>query len=346
MSGFRVLCRQRRLPSNDVLTTTSLSVVAAVPRKSWSLLSAHYLTRSRNYFPWSTAFGGQTPCYSTVPTAMTPPPIPDSLIATGTATANPTSAIVNVVYAMQYPVKAEPKPALTTNAKIGVGAGAGGAALVFGILIWLLIWKHRAHKRDKDALKSLSGMGSTRQSVAASSAVGGVQEWRKNVPASPNGSRFYEGLETIPEPQPTLPNVGMAQYPADWRPGQRTISPPLPGTFVHNGIPSPPIPEGYSEADSQQTMVDRRYSNNNTPGVGSDGGYSTANRSELQSGEYPFPRQELQGVPEEQHGWAQGSGQSGYQNGVGEPWRPQQAVPGQQTRYYEAPAGRMTPRVG
>ena len=242
---------------------------------------------------------------------------------------------------MQYPVKAA-KPALATNAKIGIGAGAGGAALVFGVLIWLLIWKHRAHKRDKAALESLSGIGSTRQSVAASSAVGGVKEWRKTVPASPAGiqSRFQDGLE----PMPTLPNVGITQYEADWRPGQRTVSPPIPAPYVHQSIPSPPVPEGYSEVDSQHAITDRRYLNNNTPGVASDGGYSSGNRSEL-SGEYPFPRQELQGVPEEQHSWTHRHDQGAYQETMqSQPWSAQPGI-GDRTRYYEAPAGRMTPRM-
>ncbi|KAF2263703.1 hypothetical protein CC78DRAFT_568770 [Lojkania enalia] len=278
-----------------------------------------------NYFPWSTAFGGQTPCYSTLPVVSTPPLIPNSLLdnATTTAAAKPTSAIVNVVYAMQYPVQT-PKQGMSTNAKIGIGAGAGGAALIFGVLTALLIWKHRAHKRDKAALESLSGFGpgmsSTRASHVGGSQVGtGVREWRSNVPPPPVSGPFHEGgLE------PTLPNVPVpATYAADWRPGQRTMSPPYAPR-------SPSIPEGYSEVDSQQGMlaVERRYSNNNTPGLGSDGGYSTGNRSELQSGEYPFPRQELQGVPEGQ-AWEY-RGQSPQQGG------PHHLPQG----YYEAP-GRM-----
>jgi hypothetical protein len=332
-----------RRPLSGALTTISPSAMVVVLRKPATMVDIYiYLQRYRNYFPWSTAFGGQTPCYSTLPTATTPPPVPGSLGAepTSGAPSIPTSAIVNVVYAMQFPVKPAPKPALATNTKIGIGAGAGGAALVLGALIGLLIWKHKAHKRDKDTLKSLSGMGSTRQSVAASSAVGGVSEWRKNIPGSPTGGRFYEGLETIPEPQPTLPNIGMNRnsYPADWRPGQRTISPPLPGSFTHNSMPSPSIPEVYSEADSHNMLISQRYSNNTSPTVRSEGGFSSGNRSELQSGEY-FPRQELQGVPEEGQ-WVQ----HGYQDGVGEPWGGGQG--GQQVTYHEVPARGMTPRVG
>lgn len=294
----------------------------------------------RNYYPWSTLIAGQTPCYSTLSAATTPPPIAASLVDS-TNSAKPTSAIVNVVYAMQYPVKEPSKPGLAQNTKIGIGAGAGGAALVFGILIWLLLWKHRAHKRDKSALESLGvteWSTSGRQSIAASSAVGGgVKKWRQSIPVSPTSSRFHEGLE------PTLPNVSMSQnqYPGDWRPAQRAMSPPISAPYARSSIPSPPIPEGYSEADSQQGMLSSRSSYNNTPGVASDGGYSS-NRSELYSGEYPFPRNELQGVPEEQQNWT-----SVYPN-TEQHQQHLTALPPMgagEMLYHEAPTGRMTPRM-
>ncbi|KAF2792591.1 hypothetical protein K505DRAFT_307414, partial [Melanomma pulvis-pyrius CBS 109.77] len=45
-----------------------------------------------NYLLWSTAFAGQTPCYSTLLAAITPPPIPATLIRRAeTTSAKPTS---------------------------------------------------------------------------------------------------------------------------------------------------------------------------------------------------------------------------------------------------------------
>ena len=38
-------------------------------------------------------------------------------------TSKPTLAIVNIAYAMQFPVVPPPKPALETDAKIGIGVG-------------------------------------------------------------------------------------------------------------------------------------------------------------------------------------------------------------------------------
>lgn len=261
---------------------------------------------------------------------MTPPPIPENLQATGDAAGKPTSAIINVVYAMSYPVQ-PPKQGLATGAKIGIGVGGGVVAAVLGMLLWLLMWKHRAHKRDKAALESLSGFGpglsSTRQSLAASNAAStnaGVTHWRDSViPQPPAQGRFSEGLE------PTLPNV--APYPADWRPGQRTVSPPIPARYSST---TPSIPEGYSEIDSQQGMISRH---SNTPGVGSDGGYNS-NRSELQGEEYPFPRHELQGVPEGQAWNGQQMSQVHVQGQ--HPWAGQFGGPGQ-GRYSEAPGAAM-----
>ncbi|KAH7077795.1 hypothetical protein BKA63DRAFT_272211 [Paraphoma chrysanthemicola] len=306
-----------------------------------------------NYFPWTTALGGQTPCYSTLASAMTPPPISANIPSNPST---PTSAIVNVVYAMQYPLVAPtpvPKSGLQTSAKIGIGAGAGVAALIFGLLTFLLLRKHRAHKKDKAALDQMSGIGSTRQSVASNS-YGGVKAWQKKVAVSEVSS----GLEPVPEQEPTLPNVAVPQpqYPAEWRPGQRTVSPPVPvphpGYYQRSSLPSPPIPEHgvygekvYSEMGSDGGFTDGRAARselsgeythrqgNASPTVwGEEVGGGNGRRSEL-SGEYQVSRPDLQ---------------SQYQGGYGDSaqgeW--QHVGVAQPVRYYEAPAGRAMPRVG
>jgi hypothetical protein len=242
--------------------------------------------------------------------ATTPPPISAGVAADSS---KPTSAIVNVIYAAQYPLKSVPASGgLATGTKIGIGVGAGAVALLFGILALFIIRQHRAHKRVKTALEEMSGIGSTRQSVVGSSAFGGVKDWQKNV--SPEVS---SGLEPVQEPSlpqvvsPPLPYVSDAQH----RPGhRRTMSPPISysGYYSRSSIPSPPIPEGYSEGGSETG-----YSNNRV-----SGGYMAGNRSELHSGEYEIQRQELQG------------GYGAWQH-QGEP----------QVTYYEVPTGRMTPGV-
>ena len=247
-----------------------------------------WLTIRRNYLLWSTTFGDQTPCYSTLLNPLTPPPIPDSItsaIASSATSQKPISAIVNVVYAMQYPVKPPPKAGLAPSAKIGIGAGAGGAALLFGLLISLLIWKHRAHKRDRAALESLSGSGpglsSARQSTVTAAATTrsrysapsqDVTQWRQDV---------------LPEvaPQP------VRQYPADWTPSSASGSPPLLGgrngfvqqqqqqqqAGLETRFPSPPVPGPYP---SQVELQGRPF--------------PMVSPTELQAGQ-GFQRQELQG---------------------------------------------------
>jgi len=247
---------------------------------------------------------------------------------------------------MQYPVRPPKKSGLATNAKIGIGAGAGGAALIFGLLLFLLVRKHRAHKRDRDALESLNNFGpaSIRQSVnqrssrysASNTGASMVDGWMKNAPPSITNStsRFHEsGLEV---------STGGPRHTADWTPGQQptlpNVSPPPMATMMNAPVvghmrsasdmryPSPPVDSNYAELGAQDANS-RRYSDGTTMvGAPSPGSQSPLNRSELQGGEY-FQRQELQGVPE---GRAWGPTQDQQQ------WGPQ---PGQ--RYYEAPSQRM-----
>ncbi|KAF1999847.1 hypothetical protein P154DRAFT_210264 [Amniculicola lignicola CBS 123094] len=124
-----------------------------------------------SYWPWSAAIGGQIPCYSSLAKALTPPGMPDSLvhgvddnpITTGpsmptpsstvgvssTSSPKPTSAVVNIAYAMQYSMKASPKPKMQQGTKIGIGAGVGGAALVISVLLFLLFKRFRGNKKSK-----------------------------------------------------------------------------------------------------------------------------------------------------------------------------------------------------
>lgn len=86
----------------------------ATPRKPPALpstISSHKgghreggLTKKlRNYLLWTTILGGQTPYYSTVSAFLTLPPLP-ILTTTSAISPLPTSAIINVIYAMSYPV--------------------------------------------------------------------------------------------------------------------------------------------------------------------------------------------------------------------------------------------------
>ncbi|KAH8678591.1 hypothetical protein BGZ60DRAFT_561624 [Tricladium varicosporioides] len=101
-----------------------------------------------NYQLFSTQLGGQTPCYSTVFPYLTPPPLPQPT-GSGLFAPRPTSAVVNVVYAMAYPVKTT-APGLSTAAKAGVGAGASAVGLLIFVAIAAFFW-HRKSKKQYSA---------------------------------------------------------------------------------------------------------------------------------------------------------------------------------------------------
>lgn len=87
-------------------------------------------------------------------------------------TQKPTSAIVNVIFALPYPV--QPAAAgLSTGADAGIGTGAGVAGIAIIGLSLLLVWRTRKHKKDKEALAAIQATisDSTRQSQSVMSSM-------------------------------------------------------------------------------------------------------------------------------------------------------------------------------
>lgn len=126
--------------------------------------------------------GGQVPCYSSLGNFLSPPavpvpgyetPISIQLTALATSTTSstplgkPTSAVINVIFAVQYPLSSA--QGLSTGAKVGIGVGAGVGAIAIIGLAGALIWRTRMHNKDKKALaaaqaamiSSPSGLGAT-----------------------------------------------------------------------------------------------------------------------------------------------------------------------------------------
>jgi hypothetical protein len=97
---------------------------------------------------------------------MDVPPMPDTLAnyITGTSTSTalattsqkPTSAINNIAFAMQYPVIDEPKPTLKKGAKIGIGVGVAGGAVLLGLFVWLLIRRFTARRKTQNVSQHTS----------------------------------------------------------------------------------------------------------------------------------------------------------------------------------------------
>ena len=168
---------------------------------------------------------------------MTPPPIPATLIgrAVETTSAKPTSAIVNVAYAMQYPLKPK-NSGMATGTKIGIGVGTGIGVVILAVLLLLFARKHRAHKRDR-----VSHDGSP------SSVVGGV-----------NDAHLHTGLE-VAQPTPSY---------------RRSRSMHIPHLYTRDSMPSPLVSEADSQTAMMEKRYESGnfpYSSS-SPAVGRESG--------------------------------------------------------------------------
>jgi len=158
---------------------------------------------SRSYWLWSTQLGGQIPCYSSLNKALVPPPMPGSLAnadrTTGRGSSNggiitpapssnragiigqgkPTSAVVNIAYAMQYPLAEQKETGLRGSAKIGVGVGAatGGVLvlLIIGFLLKRCLSKRKRTKTGGYEVGRQGGVGYEPAGVTVARPHGGVK---------------------------------------------------------------------------------------------------------------------------------------------------------------------------
>ncbi|KAH8648093.1 hypothetical protein BGZ60DRAFT_226620 [Tricladium varicosporioides] len=161
-----------------------------------------------NYLLFSTMLGGQTPCYSTITPYLTPPPL---VAATSTGvTAKPTQAVVNVVYAMAYPVKtATPSGGMPTAAKAGIGGGVGAVALIALLALGAFFWRKKSQKKRESTLFAQTSQGTPGQSTLNSGGFSGT-------PAS----RVSEMYQSPPPPQPAglATNSNIMGYPPGYAP--------------------------------------------------------------------------------------------------------------------------------
>jgi hypothetical protein len=131
-------------------------------------------------------------------------------------TQKPTSAIINVVFAFQYPVQPA-APGLSTGAQAGIGAGAGVAGIAIIALSILLVWRTRKHKKALAAIQA-NVPDSTGQSQSAMSSMSPhAYSTRTELQAQPTvspslGSGGYDYQISYAAPQ-TAGNTVM--YPTD-----------------------------------------------------------------------------------------------------------------------------------
>jgi hypothetical protein len=217
--------------------------MAVAPRKLPASNLPSYFANSfldRGYVLWYTPLGGQVPCFSTLSSTLSPPPIPQSLITAispTTATSSipkPISAIVNIAYAIYYPVN-PPASTLSTGTQAGIGAGAGIAGLaIVGLLAFFIIRKIR--RRDKDRNTFTSGLESTGDTTIAASPAPYIVEKDSENPVVPVGG-YYQ--QQIPQdtPQPAYQNW-QPESDQHWQTAQgvypsppASASSPPPGAF-------------------------------------------------------------------------------------------------------------------
>jgi hypothetical protein len=148
------------------------------------------------------------------------------LILSSTASQKPTSAIVNIVYAIQYPVQPT-VPGLSTGAKAGIGAGAGISGIAIVALSLLLLWRTRKHKKDKAALSAIqaTGLDSTRQSQSVMSSISPyAYSTRTELQA--------DGVNHLVQP----PGSFMPQGQGEYFPQQQMQQGPLQGYYVQQPL--------------------------------------------------------------------------------------------------------------
>ncbi|KAK0639748.1 hypothetical protein B0T16DRAFT_463392 [Cercophora newfieldiana] len=151
------------------------------------------------FYKFTSKIAYQTPCFSSLNAKITPPELTAGLAGNPTDTSLPTSAVINVAWAMGYNVSAEATPPLSKGAAIGVGVGAG----VFGIaLVGLTIWVFFRVRRNK-----------------------------KNAAVAPAAAVEHSYHDQDPK---ASPNVGVA-YPQGYSPAPPT-SPPVSPQSTGTGM--------------------------------------------------------------------------------------------------------------
>jgi hypothetical protein len=209
----------------------------------------------RGYKLWNAQLGGQVPCYSSLSSYLVPPAVPvtsQTLLSVPLTTSNnsnsntptppsmmtqkPTSAVVNVIFALQFPV--QPAAAgLSTGAEAGIGAGAGVAGIAIIGLSFLLVWRTRKHKKDKKALATIQATvsDSTRQSQSVMSSM------------SPYAYSTRTELQTnsVNHPMQTQPSVSRPQGPEGYGYQTGYVAPQPAGNTVPSSAGQPPPGEVY-----------------------------------------------------------------------------------------------------
>src|SRR3569833_3044064 len=139
-----------KLCCSDARTITTRFRECAAPSKFPFLLQGYdppqdpgKHTPSSGFWPFTRTVGGQTPCYSSLKTTARAPTLTAGLAGQPTDTSRPASAVVNIVWAMEYQVSSGGGGSgLSVGATAGIGVGAGVAGILILVLAFFL-WRSR-----------------------------------------------------------------------------------------------------------------------------------------------------------------------------------------------------------
>jgi len=203
------------------------------------------------YQLWNAAFGhgSSTPCFSVLPGRTSPPPIFElqSQAAAATAAGTPTSAVVNIVYAVHYPVKGSNGLPHSTIVAIAVGCTVG--ALLIGALIFLSLW---FMKRLKKVNTSIGNPGS--EPVSFGKAHGDLMSPQQaGLVTTDSMQQVRSDVQVYTQPDPSMPPAYQGfQTPLATAPPNAVVSTqiPQPAVPLVSQVGSPPPLEGMSDVAS------------------------------------------------------------------------------------------------
>ncbi|KAK0665825.1 hypothetical protein QBC41DRAFT_9183 [Cercophora samala] len=278
------------------------------------------------FVPFTSAVGGQTPCWSSIKAGTTRAPTLTVERGKETKTDRETSAVVNIVWSMSYPVVEQSSGGLSTAAKAGIGAGAGVAVILIAGLAFCL-WRQR--KKNKQ----LKAQQPADPNAAALAAQAVPQQQMAQVQPQPNQPQPYPNGQFQPIPagqqQPPQGQYPQAQFQNGYPSPNQYIGAAIPqGTTdpsrhsVNTSISSPSalIPQNtgtsnttnghaseLSSLNSGQNLLHNTQPHGTpSPGVGGPG----------QQGGYPAPIAEAD--EGQHHGQSQFYGGGGYQQNQGQ----------------------------
>jgi hypothetical protein len=298
------------------------------------------LTLDSGFWPFTKEVGGLTPCWSSID-EVEPPTL--TLPKDAKTLDKPTSAVVNIVWAMRYPVGEPGGGGLSTAAKAGIGAGAGVAAILIGGLA-ICLWRSRRKNKQLAAAQPAVPPGQMQQQQPPPFAqpqmmqqaavpngqypLGGAYAPGKLPPPS-DAASIMSNSTLVPPPQGLVPqNTGTSAG------GLSELSSPNSQHAFHNGQPGSGYYAGAAVANPRVS-----YGSSNgagSPAIGANGQGYPAPIAEADEGHqaqyhqygYQHHQQQYYAVPGQQ-----GQGQGQYypphqqQAGYAYPSQQQQSYP-------------------